>query len=224
MIVTACNKTETIELSKDYDYYPLRVGSSITYEIDSFIFSDVSYPLITIDTIHYQFKEKIDTVYKDNANRDAYRIVTYRRKDISYPWETFRVWSVVRESNRIIKNEDDLHFIKLVFPIANLIAWSGNNQIVNDEENEYLQGWSYTYTQKNATYTYNGVSYDSCVQVTQLDDENAIEKKYSIEQYAKGIGLIYKEQKFLGKQRNLSNGWENPETGIWVRQVILEHE
>jgi len=31
--------------------------------------------------------------------------------------------------------------------------------------------------------------------------------------------MIAKEIQFLGKQRDLSNGWDYPETGVWVRYL-----
>lgn len=219
----SCDKKEEMQLDMGYDYYPLEIGHYVTYQVDSFFYSDAAYPLIRIDTISYQFKEVIDTVYKDNEDRDAYRIVTYRRADASAAWKVNRVWSAVRNVSSLVKNEDDLHFIKLIFPINNNSTWAGNNLIVTDAENAYLNGWTYSYSNVNGSQTINSATYDSCVTVNQLDEENLIEKKYSVEQYAKRVGLIYKEQKFLGKQRNLTNGWDFPESGIWVRQIIIDH-
>ncbi|MEI6311657.1 MAG: hypothetical protein WCP57_05280 [Bacteroidota bacterium] len=222
-VTFSCDKKEEVQLDMGYDFYPLEIGHYVTYQVDSFFYSDAAYPLIRIDTISYQFKEVIDTVYKDNENRDAYRIVTYRRADATAAWQVNRVWSAVRNVSSLVKNEDDLHFIKLIFPVNDNSTWSGNNLIVTDAENAYLNGWTYSYSNVNGSQLLNGVNYDSCVTVNQLDEENLIEKNYSVEQYAKQVGLIYKEQKFLGKQRNLTNGWDFPESGIWVRQIIIDH-
>ena len=222
-IVFACNKTEQFPLNYGYEYYPLHTGNFVTYQVDSFIYSDASYPLITIDTISFQMKEYIDSSFKDNENRDAYQIIRYRRPDASSSWQIDRIWTAVNTNNNLIKNEDDLHFIKLVFPIANNLSWAGNSLIVTDAENEYLKNWLYTYKEIDQPLSINSFLFDSTITVKQIDEENLIEKKYVTEQYAKNIGMVFKEEKFLGKQRNLSNGWGFPETGIWVRTVIIDH-
>jgi hypothetical protein len=223
ILTTSCNNKEQIKVDLGYDYYPLTTGHYITYKVDSFYFSDGSYPVITIDTVSYQIKEMIDTIFKDNENRDAYRIVRYRRPDASSNWEIDRIWSAVRNTTNLVKNEDDLHFIKLTFPISNDITWSGNSLIVTDGDNAYLKDWQYKYENINQVLSFGTLLFDSCVTVNQLDEENLIEKKYSIEQYSKGVGMVFKEEKFLGKQRNLSSGWDFPETGIWVRYKIIDH-
>jgi hypothetical protein len=117
------------------------------------------------------------------------------------------------------KNEDDLHFIKLVFPIIEGKTWSGNKQIAAIDENEYLKDWVYVYQNVDKPFTIGAETFDSTLLVLQVDDENLIEKKYAYERYAKGVGMIAKEIQFLGKQRDLSNGWDYPETGVWVRYL-----
>lgn len=223
LISTSCDKTEQVQLDYGYDYYPIQTGNFVTYQVDSFFYSDASYPVITIDTISFQLKEYIDSSFKDNENRDAYRIIRYRRPDASSQWKTDRIWSVVKTPNTVIKNEDDLHFVKLIFPISNGLTWAGNSLIVTDGQNEYLKDWTYTYQNINQSLTINSFSFDSSLTVKQIDEENLIEKKYCVEQYAKNIGLVFKEEKFLGKQRNLNTGWDFPETGIWVRTTIIDH-
>lgn len=223
MVSISCDKKETLQVDQGQAYYPLNIGHYVSYQVDSFLYNDASYPIIRVDTISYQIKELIDTIYKDNENRDAYRIIRYRRPDATASWEIDRIWSIVRNATNIVKNEDDLHFIKLVFPTTEATVWAGNSLIVTDNENEYLKDWPYTYLDVGASLTYNGLSFDTCLSVSQINSENLIEKKYSVEQYAKNVGLIYKELKFLGKQRDLTSSWDFPETGIWVRYVVIDH-
>jgi hypothetical protein len=107
----------------------------------------------------------------------------------------------------------------LVFPIIEGKTWSGNKQIAAIDENEYLKDWVYVYQNVDKPFTIGAETFDSTLLVLQVDDENLIEKKYAYERYAKGVGMIAKEIQFLGKQRDLSNGWDYPETGVWVRYL-----
>jgi hypothetical protein len=218
-LAVSCNKTETKTIENGTDYYPLIIGHYITYSVDSFYYSATNYPTISIDTIHYEIKELIDTTFIDNEGRTSFRIERYRRPDASSLWAIDRVWSANNNNMILDKNEDDLHFIKLVFPIIEGKTWSGNKQIAAIDENEYLKDWVYVYQNVDKPFTIGAETFDSTLLVLQVDDENLIEKKYAYERYAKGVGMIAKEIQFLGKQRDLSNGWDYPETGVWVRYL-----
>ena len=53
--------------------------------------------------------------------------------------------------------------------------------------------WNYEYQNVNDNLSVNGLLFDSTLVVLQNDQLNLISKIYSIEKYAKKIGLIYKE-------------------------------
>ena len=214
-----CNKTETKTIDNGFNYYPLTPGHFVTYSVDSFYYSATNYPTISIDTIHYEIKELIDTSFIDNEGRTSYRIERYRRANSTDNWALDRIWSANNNNIILDKNEDDLHYIKLVFPVSEGKTWNGNGMIVAQDENEYLKDWTYKYVDVNTPFVIGAETFDSTLTVMQIDDENLIEKKFAYERYAKGIGMIYKEIKFLGKQNDLSNGWNYPETGVWVRYV-----
>lgn len=216
---SGCNKTEIKTIDNGYNYYPLTPGHYVTYAVDSFYYSATNYPTISIDTIHYEIKELIDTSFIDNEGRTSFRIERYRRANSADNWALDRIWSANNNNIILDKNEDDLHFIKLVFPVLEGKTWRGNGMIVAQDENEYLKDWTYKYVDVNSSFVVGAETFDSTLTVMQIDDENLIEKKFAYERYAKGVGMIYKEIKFLGKQNDLTNGWNYPETGVWVRYV-----
>ncbi len=217
ILSVGCNKSDNRTFNAGFEYYPIVAGHYITYSVDSFYYSSTNYPQIRIDTIHYEIKELIDTSFLDNAGRTSYRIERYRRPDAYSNWSIDRIWSVNNNNIVLDKNEDDLHFIKLVFPIVEGKTWKGNRQIAAIDEHMYLKDWIYQYQDIDQSYTIGMEVFDSTLLVMQVNVENLIEKKFAYERYAKGIGMISKEIKFLGKQRDLTNGWGYPETGVWVR-------
>ena len=56
-----------------------------------------------------------------------------------------------------------------------------------------------------------------------IDYERAKALIYIIEQYAKNVGLIYKELQVLFKQ-NVNSGWDEPELGVIVKHQILDYK
>lgn len=223
-LLGSCDKKETLYIDMGYEYYPAKVGYWMLYDVDSIYFSDLSYPVILSDTIHFQIKELLDTVYLDNEGRTTYRIERYRRTAEGYPWSIDRVWSLNKTNTMVTKNEDDLHFIKLVFPMGLGTTWNGNSMIVTTGGNAYLQDWEYNITEYGKPYSLGSLSFDSTLVVVQKDEENLIEKKSSYERYARNVGMISKELKWLGKQHDLTNGWDHPETGILVRYTLTDYQ
>lgn len=223
VLLASCDKDEQVNIDFGREFYPVNSGNWISYEVDSIKYSDIDYPNIIIDTVHFFIKEEIDSAYTDNENRQTYRIVRWKKDNEADDWEVSRVWSLTPLNERIEKVEDDLRFIKLVFPVKENETWLGNIFIQAVDEYEYLKTWEYQYKQLNQSLMLNGQSFDSTVTVKQLDQENLIEKFYSAEVYARNVGMIYKEQAFLYKQHDLGSTWDNPERGLRVIYQITDY-
>jgi hypothetical protein len=107
-------------------------------------------------------------------------------------WTIKDVWSYTKTNTRLEVVEEDVRFVKLIFPVKVDATWNGNAQNTLNEL-QYL----YKYTdQKEAV---NGTTFDNVLFVEQKDDKskNAIHREYFIEKYAKYIGLVYREIKDL---------------------------
>jgi hypothetical protein len=113
---------------------------------------------------------------------------------------------VVPTENSIEFVENNLRYIKLKLPITEGFTWNGNSYIDSYSLNsdlKYLADWEYTYDSINVALNLRNVNIDSTIKVAQIDeflgqdpsDPNTLyaEKNYSVEKYAKGIGLVFKE-------------------------------
>ena len=223
LLVTSCDKKESPNTNIGLNYYPATPGYYTIYDADS-VYVTGTYPIIFSDTVHFQIKELIDTTFIDNQGRTVYRIERYRRSDATMDWTIDRVWSLYMNNQQVQKNEDDQHFIKLVFPVAKATSWNGNALFPTNGDNDYLNDWTYFYKEVDAPYALGSLSFDSTALVVQKDDENLIEKKYSVERYARGVGMIYKEFKWLGKQHDLSSGWDHPESGVMLHYRLIDYK
>ncbi len=209
-----------------YDYAPVNKGHYVIYDVDSIVYNFVQPSIQNVDTIRYQVKELIADTFYDNLSRVSYRLELYRRPNSSVAFSDIdRVWYSYISKNTYERVEDDLRFIKLVFPPITGQTWSGNQYLpATDTTKDVYQayaGWTYTYTSVNVPTTVNGQSFDSTLVVTGVNNENLVDKKLSRETYARHVGLIYKEWEKINKQ-DVTSSWDAPykANGFRIRMRI----
>lgn len=205
LIITAllgCKKDPSTKLDLGYDYYSTKVGSWIIYDVDSIVYNDFTG---TVDTFQYQTKELVVSTYVDAEGRSTQRIERYKRENAG-PWSIKDVWASNLTTTTAERVEENVRFIKLVFPAKTGVSWDGN--IAN-----VLEEWDYVYTTYDEPATIGALSFDSVLTVLQRDqDLGALEKYYFVEMYAKHIGLVYKESIYLS-QDIIDPTWSDPDRG-----------
>lgn len=176
----------------EYQYAPTDVGHVVVYDvriIEKDEFTGVQ------DTVDYQLKELIESTFTDIAGRPTQRIERYTRTDSTQAWIISDVWTSNMLKDRFEKNEENNTYVKLRFPITLDFQWNGN--LFNGQLEK-----TYTYTSIHQPYSINGFSLDSTITVLQDDYEDLLEKRYELERYALGIGLVYKESTLIKKEFN----------------------
>lgn len=232
LFAIACGKDDDSATSIDwgYDYYPAEVGYWLEYEVDSIFYDDFTDP-VTIDTANYCMREEFESVFQDLSGEDNFRIEQYKKNDTASAWILDKIVSSKVTTTNFQKVENDLRFIPLVFPVKTDKSWDGLIYLnVQDEPTlEYYDDtqypWGYRYTEVNVSKQLGNFSFDSCVVVAHIDDENLFEKKYSQEIYAKGVGLVYKEMIVL-KTQAPPNGQpflDRAESGFIIKQTIKNY-
>lgn len=219
---SACNKKDTVEINYNYEYYPYSIGHYVTYRVDS-IFYTYSNPNYFRDTARYELKELIaDTLY-DNENALNYKIELYRRADSSAAWAIWKVWYLKPTVTNVQKVEDDIRFIKLVFPPQESAEWNGNIYVPTTDPYTVYRDWNYVYSNVHQPYSINGFNFDSTLTVTAVDvTNNLITKTLHREVYAKNVGMIYREWEDLHK--GVSGTFDqNTTNGFRIRMRIIDH-
>jgi hypothetical protein len=232
-LLTACTKENQLYTTAALsDYFPLKVGNQITYNLDSTVYINFGQK----DTvIKYQVKDSIETQITDNLGRTAYRIVRYIRKDASQLWTPNNTFMAIPTANTIEYVENNLRYQKLKLPIVDGYSWKGNSFIDTYSLNSttrYLDDWDYTYDSVNVPLVLAGFQLSSTIKVNQRDEflgqdpklpnTQYAERNYSVEKYAKGIGLVYKEflhWEFQGTQPGRTAFF----TGYGVKLTMIDH-
>ena len=200
---SSCKKTETAAYIPVNDYYPLQAGSSFIYRLDS----TIDAPFGTALVVHsYLLKDSIESTFNDNLGRLSYRVYRYITDTLQLEgWQYLSTYYITPTTTTVeVMDDNNYRFIKLTAPVVNGGSWMGNSFIDTQSGSstvQYLDGWNYTYQNTNLPYTVVKGEIDSTVTVVQDDetipdqpfDPNYYQQRnYSVEVYAKGIGLIYK--------------------------------
>jgi len=173
--------------------------------------------------------------FPDNEGRLVYRIERFERKDDTEEWRVNDVWTAAVTDRQAERIEENLRFIKMVFPVSdNTNPWDGNKYIdenlvisVAGESIFIFKNWLYEYREIGVPFEVNGLNFDDVVTVYQADEENFIELRSSYERYARGVGLIEREILILDTQciaACVGETWEEKaEKGFIVRQRIRDY-
>jgi len=190
-------KHETLAPSDvGYKYFPTNIGHWAAYNVDLTVWDDF-YPVDSpqhIQTFIFDIKEIIESDFYDNENRLTQRIECYKKINDTTNWFLKDVWVSNLMPSTAEKVEENIRYVKLVFPIMENMTWNGNAF-------NTLGSQDYKYDNVFEPYTVNGVTFDSTVTVIQDIDTNiAIYEKIQFEVYAKNVGLIYR--KFRDVEKN----------------------
>ncbi|MBK8705391.1 MAG: hypothetical protein IPN33_18700 [Saprospiraceae bacterium] len=239
----ACQSREVEELSIDqgYDYQPLSVGRWWIYEVDSLVYDPAPSGTL-IDSVFFQLREEVADTFRDNNGALAYRIVRSERSNASAPWQVKSVYALTPGEQRLIRTDNNLNFIAMVFPVAAFTQWDGNAFIddnliipIAGEPMALFKGWNYRYTTVDEPLNLSDLYFPKVATLVLADNENLIERRYAQEQYARGVGLVYRELQLLDTQCNVCcNGnfasceslpWEDKgETGFILRQRLIAYQ
>lgn len=200
----------------DYGYYPIDTGRFVVYDVQEIVIDSAAG---VYDTTNYQIKEVFESHFIDIENRLAVRIERYKRKDSLFGWEIKDVWYANRLTGSVQVVEENIRFVKIIFPVTLSETWDGNNY--NTESTE-----EYEITGIDESWSINQLDFDSVLTVTQLLDSTLIYKYHKEEKYAKNIGLIYKIDLDINSQ-NLTYPWvlveDRPTKATMYRQKIIDY-
>ncbi len=181
--LTSCKKEEGIPADMGYRYFPDKPGHWVTYRVDSIHWDDFTG---SVDTFSYQIRELTESVFTDEQGRPTMRIERYLRQNDTAQWVIKDVWFANRTASTAERVEENVRYLKLIFPPEKGAKWDGNLLNTADEL-ECKYQWVHE------PYNLEALSYDSSLAVLLIDRQTLISKDYRYEVYACGAGLVYKK-------------------------------
>lgn len=207
-VFTSCEKSTKEPMDLGYQYFPLKTGNWMQYQVDSIYYDDFQN---TVDTLKYQLLEFLLASYIDNQGDTAYELERYQRFEDGEKWNFQQVWSTKRNTSTAQRTEDNTRFLKLAFPVKASKKWNGN--AYNSLENQ-----TYQYTQVHKPFTLASSSFDSTTTVMQMNLITLISEDVQFEVYAKEIGLVKKS--FVALKKNVEGSIIS---GIHYEYTYLAH-
>ncbi len=242
LLMTACSERQTLEPSPintaQYAYFPLEMGKYVIYQVDSILFDFAPGGGTIKDSSTTFVREQVSDTIRDNTGQLLYTIERYERSANTEPWIFKNVQTASRTATQAIRTENNWRYLKLVFPLNRRSEWDGNLWIDKNREIEFsgermrpFTNWLYEVDSIDIPAMVGPFSFDSTLLITEADDVNVIERRFSRARYAKHIGLVWREQWILDSQYCNqtpppvdceTRPWEQKaEKGYILRQIIL---
>ena len=245
LFFTACEE-ETAEPNTDkgYEYFPLAVGQETLYRMDSVVLRP-QVGGILYDSVQLEVRETLVDTIRDLEDKLWYRGERYDRRLDSVEWRFRQTFLLRREDNRALRREDNLEFVKMVFPLRGG-NWDGHAAFdqyreieVGGQPIQIFADWSYRYLQTEGPAVLGspdgvgGEFYDDVVIIEGADYENLLNRRFSLEAYNADIGLVFRQMEVFETQCQVCCGgdtgtcldlpWtEKAEGGFIIRQWLVQ--
>lgn len=200
LLISSCKKDSVIAPDPAYrSYFSDKVGSYIIYQCDSIIYDDFNQ---TVDTNSFLIKEYFESTFIDNSGRSAIRIERWKKPADTLSWFLKDVWQCVKTDAQVEKVEEDVRFIKMVFPVRESIEWNGN--ALNS-----LTAQTLTFSEVHKPFTTGTLDFDSTITVVNTDPENLVSELRTTEVFAANVGMVFKKYvdvKYVVPTSNIKSG------------------
>jgi hypothetical protein len=210
LLLSSCKRTETLESLTLNELVPLQVGKYITYRLDSTVFTNTGK---TTEIHRYRVRHTIDRQSVDNQNRPAWVVVTHITDSLGVgPWVQNGTYTITQVDKRLEVTENNLRVIKLNLPTVEGFTWKGNSYLPDRPYNPLftisidanMSLWEFRYETVNGSETVGTNQLTDVTTVFHIDESENVpiigrndtsfaSREFSIEKYAKNIGLVYRE-------------------------------
>ena len=208
--ISACTseKEEVDESNLGYEYYPIEIGREWTYQSDSIIFTKSG---AHRDTISAFIKEIITDTLRDLEGKLIHKIDRYIKRSESEDWNKINTWFVAKDKSKVLRTEENIPLIKLVFPLKKGLRFYSNTYFNEDIKSEVggefisvYSGWRPQVESLNSEVPYHKALL-SGLKLNVVNLETIIDLRKVEEYYVKGIGLVRKEMTILDTDGNNPN-------------------
>lgn len=191
----ACSTKESLDeetYSFGYEYFPVKVGHEVVYDIDSIVYDDFSG---SVKKYTYQKKERITDSFYDASQRLYQRVERYYRKNDSDSWALSKALVHTLNTYTAEVQEDNQRIIRLVFPVQRSKSWNAYLYTgISGKRDFYYSATGGVYTYQSNKQLLNTIT------VTQQNDSNLIEKRLRREMYAPGVGMVFAQYDSIDTQ------------------------
>ena len=129
-ILMSCD-TITYEIKPHYSsYFPVNENDSAEFYV-----LEIQHTSLGSDTLQYFLKEVTKNPYIDGEGDIAFQLHRYWKPDSTEHYQIKDVWSIKKTVSSVEKVEENIRFVKMIFPLDEFSYWDGNlyNQLGEQE-------------------------------------------------------------------------------------------
>jgi hypothetical protein len=184
-ICLSCNSetSEPDDTRLGFVFFPLETGLFKIYQVEQ-----IDYRLTgEKDTSKYLLKEAVVDSFRNEMDEYTYILYRFSRNLQENKWNIDSAWTAKRSPRQAITIENNIPFVKLIFPLREGASWDGNSYNTLGVEN-------YTMVNVNKNFNSEFNNFDNTVTIIQKDNEDMIislDRRKEI--YGQNVGLVYKE-------------------------------
>ncbi len=227
----ACKKTAEPNFVSYKKYYSPVPGKVIVYRLDSTITAPFGSSFVKRS---YTIKDSVVALFKDNQNRDSYRIFRYQFDSAANAWNSTNTFYATPLDNSVEYVENNRRYISLVSSVNAQKTWLGNSYITQYvyHPNDGISSWEYMYKDVEQAKKIGNLNFANTITVQQYDSlenkpfiagfYNSYTKSYEV--YAEAVGLVYKDIFSWQYQASTSIRckFEKPKTGGGLDTITVD--
>lgn len=223
-------------------YFPLEIGRKNTYIVDSITFRSSPAGVVR-DSSRIWLRDFVADTLSDQEGHLVFAVERWQNQSsgADSAWKYQTTWYAFRTNAQAVRMEGNFRYLSLIFPLDSRSAWDGNAWIDPSSKIEAggqfltpFQGWNYRVDSIDVAGVVGAQFFDSLLLVTEVDEDNLIERRFSRAKYARNIGLVEFEQWILDSQYCnqspvppdcLTKPWlDKAEAGFMFKMTIVDHQ
>jgi len=201
VFLASCRSNQPQQGFSVEEFSPLTSGKTITYRIDSLVFTQFGRQ---VETRSYLMRYTIDSSFLDNQGRKSYRIIR-----IQTPLRPGAQWN----GNRFLASN----------PLNPPYDFSNDDNIQNWIYTLSTEPSTFQYRNKRYENVIAVMQIDEAVNVPITIPTAYAFRNYAVDRFAKNIGLIYREWESWEYQPNTGGSGGPYRIGFGIRQWMVEY-
>lgn len=187
LTLIGCSETLAPDPDKvGFNYFPLEIGEFRIYQVQK-----IEYSLfVPTDTANYQLKEQVVDTFS-TQNEINYILHRFSRDSSTDNWQLDSVWTARRTQNHAIVVENNIPFVKMVFPISLNKVWDGNLFNASPPDEYQITDIGRSLETPAGTFVNNLTIFEN------NDPDTLIFQDIRQSIYALNVGLVYKNSSIL---------------------------
>ncbi|MFP4089123.1 MAG: hypothetical protein ACLFUB_12045 [Cyclobacteriaceae bacterium] len=223
LLLSAC-ESDTIspqDTRLGIDYFPLKVGNYAEYRLEDIRYSLAGPP----DTLNYLLREVVADSFPGEGGEIVYRLERFSRLTEADSWQLDSIWTARKSTRRLVVVENNVPYIKLVFPFSSGLTWDGNALNAKEPRFYELSPTDTTLFAEIDSPLDSLLRENSLTVLQEISQDTIITEVRQFETYVKDVGLFYKKNLRLEYCASSPEciGLEIIEGGRSYRQTLIRY-